>query len=558
VVEPDGIVCDDGDVCTIGDTCGSGVCAGDSGPGGLVTCGDGIFRAICGEECDDGNNVDCDGCSSACSLEDEVCGVQSGLQRDCINSLNKSLANVARAQGREILTCMRLGARGKLTGTIEACLSADSNGRMSRATLRTELAEMAKCLIDRPTFAVTGATTINDFAIQNENDLIHDVFGADLDVAIATIVENRDRSRCQQAVTRVALKCRNNKLAEFNSCKKKGLRKVTITDAASLRSSCLGTDSRLRVARACDPVVGRVRRVIHGRCGGLDLAAAFPGCNTNDPTTLAACIDSYVECRVCLAAANADDFSAGICDLMDNGTQDGSCGSILPVAKCGPGSHWMDGPCDPGLESLIDTSLLIGIDLDSDCLADLSMEILGDTVVQRSSSIDQSLNFPGPTDCNGATCGVVDGHLDVIDIEILSMSLTGGDVAFRAGDSGTVPLAPSLGTTLESIDPTLADSFFDIFFEIELEGVRFYNHLPVRVESQAIQCAPADATYVHQPQCLPLFDDPTPVGVQIGALVSAEHSTNRCGNNVAGDQEQCDGTDDSACPGLCQADCTCP
>ena len=31
-----------------------------------------------------------------------------------------------------------------------------------------------------------------------------------------------------------------------------------------------------------------------------------------------------------------------------------------------------------------------------------------------------------------------------------------------------------------------------------------------------------------------------------------------CGNNVREGTESCDGTDDTACPGLCQADCTCP
>lgn len=31
-----------------------------------------------------------------------------------------------------------------------------------------------------------------------------------------------------------------------------------------------------------------------------------------------------------------------------------------------------------------------------------------------------------------------------------------------------------------------------------------------------------------------------------------------CGDNVADPGEACDGTDDAACPGLCQADCTCP
>ena len=31
-----------------------------------------------------------------------------------------------------------------------------------------------------------------------------------------------------------------------------------------------------------------------------------------------------------------------------------------------------------------------------------------------------------------------------------------------------------------------------------------------------------------------------------------------CGNNIREGTEQCDGTDDSACPGFCRPDCTCP
>ena len=32
---------------------------------------------------------------------------------------------------------------------------------------------------------------------------------------------------------------------------------------------------------------------------------------------------------------------------------------------------------------------------------------------------------------------------------------------------------------------------------------------------------------------------------------------NICGNNIKEMDEECDGTDDAACPGLCMEDCTC-
>jgi len=57
--QPDGTVCNDGDTCTITDHCVSGFCQGNS-----ITCGDGVTQASCGEQCDDGNGVDGDGCDT--------------------------------------------------------------------------------------------------------------------------------------------------------------------------------------------------------------------------------------------------------------------------------------------------------------------------------------------------------------------------------------------------------------------------------------------------------------------------------------------------------------
>ena len=59
--------CGDG-VCTVGEQCG--VCPEDCCP----SCGDGVLDV--GEGCDDGNNVDGDGCSKGCSDEDgeATCG----------------------------------------------------------------------------------------------------------------------------------------------------------------------------------------------------------------------------------------------------------------------------------------------------------------------------------------------------------------------------------------------------------------------------------------------------------------------------------------------------
>jgi cysteine-rich repeat protein len=63
VEHQDGI-CDDRRDCTTDDRCVDGVCLGTPS-----TCGDGVLREDCSEECDDGNDWNWDGCSTVCRIE---------------------------------------------------------------------------------------------------------------------------------------------------------------------------------------------------------------------------------------------------------------------------------------------------------------------------------------------------------------------------------------------------------------------------------------------------------------------------------------------------------
>jgi cysteine-rich repeat protein len=73
----DGTSCTDGDVCTGGDVCTAGVCVS----GGSV-CGNGTVESGCGEQCDDGNTVSGDDCSSTCQIE-KVGGCWLTARTDC-------------------------------------------------------------------------------------------------------------------------------------------------------------------------------------------------------------------------------------------------------------------------------------------------------------------------------------------------------------------------------------------------------------------------------------------------------------------------------------------
>ncbi|MCP4250851.1 MAG: hypothetical protein GY778_27755, partial [bacterium] len=203
------------------------------------------------------------------------------------------------------------------------------------------------------------------------------------------------------------------------------------------------------------------------------------------------------------------------------------CPQPGPCSACGPGDHWIDN-CSAGLDEVADQAAKVGIDidLDPDCTADISMvmdpcpapnELVR---ISRSDPRDDSQQFPG--------LRPIDGHMDVIDTEILSMCLTDGNVTLRAGagQGQGGPLPASYGAIAEDPNnPGEAQSFFEVYFEIDLGGGNYvYNQQPMRIEG-TIDCVPPQVGYVHVVDCLPLYDAPQG-GQHVANLTSAEHAVN--------------------------------
>jgi hypothetical protein len=182
--------------------------------------------------------------------------------------------------------------------------------------------------------------------------------------------------------------------------------------------------------------------------------------------------------------------------------------------------------------------VLAGIDMNFDCVRDINVvmrpcpspaDIL--RVDKIAGAIDDSVQFPGTRP--------IDGHMDVIDTEIVSMCLTSPPFVLAAGVGGpsTFPLLPTKGAVAETPgDPTLADSFFDVFFELQgIPGGPAYNQSPMVVQSQ-ITCLPPADNYVHLiGLCLPLFSK--------GVCVGGSNDGNPCaydancpGGTCAGEQ----------------------
>ncbi|MCH6562087.1 MAG: PQQ-binding-like beta-propeller repeat protein [Myxococcales bacterium] len=247
---------------------------------------------------------------------------QNKDQQKCINALNKNFAKVAKTQGKDNCSCIKDFAKAKLTGTIESCLTSDLKGKVAKAKSKTESDESKNCAASTPDFGATSSSVVNATAMQKELDLIHDVFGSDLDAAIFTEEAEKDLSKCQQQAAKQVKKCQDTKLKEFNKCKKSGLKDESIQSASDL-AVCMGLDLKGKIAKDC---VTKIDDKLSKKCGSAVIATVFPGeCSgSSNLAELGDCLDRLVECRVCLGLNAADALSRD-CDEFDDGLTNGSC-----------------------------------------------------------------------------------------------------------------------------------------------------------------------------------------------------------------------------------------
>jgi hypothetical protein len=168
-------------------------------------------------------------------------------------------------------------------------------------------------------------------------------------------------------------------------------------------------------------------------------------------------------------------------------------------------------------------------------------------VVVSSFFGTEYVTLSGPTTVEVHFAGLADtdgDNLEQVETEIVSMSLTGtstlglGAITLRVRDPSKDPFQASLGEIEENANNTPgildvppfassgdAESFFDVFFEIDTEflpGLTLHNGVPKRMSTTITHKPPGEGETYFSPELIELLDeDGNPVGVFIG---SANHT----------------------------------
>lgn len=273
-----------------------------------------------------------------------VLGQQNKEQQKCLNKLNKDGAAVAKAQGKEHLSCLKKAGKGKLLSNMLACITADEKMKVQKKKDKT-LADDGDFCGQVPGFAYLGAGTVNAAAVQGETDLLSDVFGTDLDGAVIGCDTDKDGCICQQKVMKNIEKIAATKLKEFLKCKKQALKGGANSAAALIACvndggtvGSIAADSKGKIQKKVD----KLGADIGDKCDAPGVTGAFPGdCTGQSGSALRDCLDAQVECRVCQIINDMDGLFIN-CDLFDDGNPNESCASGV-----GPTPTVTDTPLPP-------------------------------------------------------------------------------------------------------------------------------------------------------------------------------------------------------------------
>ncbi len=250
-----------------------------------------------------------------------VASVQDTAQSRCINATHRGFVGTSTAIDRRVRACMRHLHAGASLDAFAACVLEGHDSVLE--TKRAKAAKACKAVLD---FEPKDPHTALGAAATESSRLIDAIFGPEPALAMLAGRGDRRAARCQIATTRAAQRCRKTIESEFAHCASAGL-----NDRSGTAGTLPGFDSASNLAR-CFKDTARItqncgnslRRIIDRACKTSSLQVLIPGCFSEDPDSLQACLQRNGRCAACRGLASADALDIA-CDEFDDGQLNSSC-----------------------------------------------------------------------------------------------------------------------------------------------------------------------------------------------------------------------------------------
>jgi hypothetical protein len=286
-------------------------------------------------------------CSTALALliGYDTASAQIGDSR-CVTKAFDFAFKVDKQQNKAAYKCIKKEGAGKLTTPVETCLTADDKGKVQDA--KDKLSKLfdagEACDGQAGTDLVTGSATAGTAFQNGPLDLLHDIFGPDLDAG--QLAQTKPDRNCQAKVSKRAIQMFDEWLKTFRLCMKREVHDGAATTGAVVAACLAGSGQNGTGSTLLDPrdKIGKrgtkLDTTVTNQCSnqGVDLATAFPGVCAGGGVQgdVTQCLQDLAECRACKTAKQADALLSVSCDVVDNGVLDDSCPELVNADVCDP------------------------------------------------------------------------------------------------------------------------------------------------------------------------------------------------------------------------------
>ncbi len=240
-------------------------------------------------------------------------------QARCLDAALSASAKLAKAQHKELSSCLKSAAKGKLGEQCldtDGCMAADLKGKVAKAAAAR--GDVVLACSTPPAFGIGDRDEVADRVPWTARALAAELFGPDVDAAASS---SKDDARCQASVLKSATKAADSLWKLLGGCVRRSLDAGAVSSSSDFDACLLevASDTGGKLAKVGE----KVAKGIDTGCAASDAAMLFPGACAARMDS-ADCVMERTRCRTCQQLAVALDADLD-CDTFDDAAANDSC-----------------------------------------------------------------------------------------------------------------------------------------------------------------------------------------------------------------------------------------